>query len=298
MRFHVLSLPTPDEKLVPVVGQTLDVVLGIADDKVLVAAGRDAAKALKKALDDSKAGAAKEVLPFQVSLAATPVAKFIAQVAADEEAAGNATRWAEALATADGKDHVTVTAQGVPQGVRLRLEVEAGVLKAAVAMSPLGGGMMGPMRRGAEGVASAARRAAGQENAATQLTSITFMPSTFRTEIAGLPVADLARQFGTPTFVYDAAMIQRRIADLAAFDVVRYAQKACSNLADSRPDAPRRARWSTRSARAKSAAPWPPATSPAGDPAADRLHGRHLRRRVARPVRGAEASTSTAARPT
>ncbi len=55
--------------------------------------------------------------------------------------------------------------------------------------------------------------------------------SASRTEIAGLSVAALARQFGTPTFFYDAAMIRRRIADLAAFDVVRYAQKACSNLA-------------------------------------------------------------------
>jgi diaminopimelate decarboxylase len=55
--------------------------------------------------------------------------------------------------------------------------------------------------------------------------------SATRTEIAGVSVAALVRQFGTPTFVYDAAMIRRRIADLAAFDVVRYAQKACSNLA-------------------------------------------------------------------
>src|SRR5208283_2405559 len=55
--------------------------------------------------------------------------------------------------------------------------------------------------------------------------------STTRTHIAGIPVRDLARQFGTPTFVYDAAMILRRLADLAAFDTVRYAQKACSNLA-------------------------------------------------------------------
>lgn len=55
--------------------------------------------------------------------------------------------------------------------------------------------------------------------------------STSRTEIAGVPVVELARQFGTPTFIYDAAMIRRRVADLAAFDVVRYAQKACSNLA-------------------------------------------------------------------
>ena len=51
------------------------------------------------------------------------------------------------------------------------------------------------------------------------------------TEIAGQPIPDLARQFGTPVYVYDAAKIAERIADLAAFDVVRYAQKACSNLA-------------------------------------------------------------------
>jgi diaminopimelate decarboxylase len=51
------------------------------------------------------------------------------------------------------------------------------------------------------------------------------------TEIAGQGVLELARQFGTPTFVYDAAKIVERVHDLAAFDVVRYAQKACSNLA-------------------------------------------------------------------
>jgi diaminopimelate decarboxylase len=50
-------------------------------------------------------------------------------------------------------------------------------------------------------------------------------------EIAGHSVAELARRFGTPLYVYDAAIVAERIADLAAFDVVRYAQKACSNLA-------------------------------------------------------------------
>ncbi len=52
-----------------------------------------------------------------------------------------------------------------------------------------------------------------------------------RTEIAGVPVDQLAREFGTPTFVYDAAKIVERINDLRAFDHIRYAQKACSNLA-------------------------------------------------------------------
>jgi diaminopimelate decarboxylase len=52
-----------------------------------------------------------------------------------------------------------------------------------------------------------------------------------RTEIAGVSVESLAREFGTPTYVYDAAKILERIEDLRQFDAVRYAQKACSNLA-------------------------------------------------------------------
>ena len=51
------------------------------------------------------------------------------------------------------------------------------------------------------------------------------------TEVAGQPVVELAKKFGTPLFVYDAAIVAERVADLAVFDVVRYAQKACSNLA-------------------------------------------------------------------
>lgn len=54
--------------------------------------------------------------------------------------------------------------------------------------------------------------------------------SPITTHFAGVPVADLAREFGTPVYVYDATMIRQRVRDLAPFDVVRYAQKACSNL--------------------------------------------------------------------
>ena len=54
---------------------------------------------------------------------------------------------------------------------------------------------------------------------------------TLRTEIAGLPVSKLAEEFGTPLYVYDAAKIIQRASDLRAFDVVRFAQKANSNLA-------------------------------------------------------------------
>lgn len=55
--------------------------------------------------------------------------------------------------------------------------------------------------------------------------------SLLRTEIAGVRIAELADHFSTPVYVYDAATIRRRIADLREFDVIRFAQKALSNLA-------------------------------------------------------------------
>ncbi|MFV2066956.1 MAG: diaminopimelate decarboxylase [Pirellulales bacterium] len=50
-------------------------------------------------------------------------------------------------------------------------------------------------------------------------------------DIGGVRLLALADQFGTPLYVYDAASIERRVTELSMFDVIRYAQKACSNLA-------------------------------------------------------------------
>jgi diaminopimelate decarboxylase len=49
--------------------------------------------------------------------------------------------------------------------------------------------------------------------------------------IAGVEVRSLAERFGTPVYVYDRAKIEERINDLKGFPVIRYAQKANSNLA-------------------------------------------------------------------
>ncbi|WP_065648274.1 diaminopimelate decarboxylase [Pantoea eucrina] len=40
----------------------------------------------------------------------------------------------------------------------------------------------------------------------------------------------LAQRYSGPFWAYDAAIIQQRIAQLSQFDVVRFAQKACSNI--------------------------------------------------------------------
>ncbi|QWL32468.1 diaminopimelate decarboxylase [Rathayibacter toxicus] len=46
----------------------------------------------------------------------------------------------------------------------------------------------------------------------------------------GADLADIANTFGTPVWVYDAHSIRARVEQLQRFDVIRFAQKACSNV--------------------------------------------------------------------
>ncbi len=51
------------------------------------------------------------------------------------------------------------------------------------------------------------------------------------TQFAGQSIVELAKSHGTPVFLYDQAVIEKRAAELKHFDAIRYAQKACSNIA-------------------------------------------------------------------
>ncbi len=142
VRIHVVSMPTPAPDLAPFVGERLEAAVGIADDRVLAAVGRDALKTLKSAIDASKSSAGMEVPPLELKITATPIAAFFAQVSDEPQIAGTAATMAALLKDAAGKDHITLTSQPVPQGVRIRLEVEEGLLKVlGAAMSPMAGGL-------------------------------------------------------------------------------------------------------------------------------------------------------------
>ncbi|WP_373963222.1 diaminopimelate decarboxylase [Kosakonia sacchari] len=59
------------------------------------------------------------------------------------------------------------------------------------------------------------------------------MPRSLHQTETDLNAANLLRlpaEFGCPVWVYDAQIIRAQIAKLRAFDVVRFAQKACSNI--------------------------------------------------------------------
>ncbi|HUT12156.1 MAG TPA: hypothetical protein VMY42_16775 [Thermoguttaceae bacterium] len=143
VQFHILSVPVPDEEAVRFFGENLEVVVGIGDDTLYIAAGKDAVKTLKKVMDDSKAQAGKQVEPLLISVAATPIAKFAAEVA-EGLPAFMAAGMAAQLEQSGGKDHLKITAEPTTggNGIRVRVEIEEGLLKLLGGLSNMLG-MMG-----------------------------------------------------------------------------------------------------------------------------------------------------------
>lgn len=130
VKFHVVSVPVTEktkdrDKVVQLIGEKLEVVLGIGPQAVYVAAGRDALKTLKQAIDRSEARGSQAVSPLEFSIDLGTVARFMAEVGKEKDKQ-NAQR---ALEKATGKDHVTLVATAIPRGLRFRLEVEEGALK-------------------------------------------------------------------------------------------------------------------------------------------------------------------------
>lgn len=140
VRFHTFKMPLPDPKLEAMLGDEFEVVLGISDDRLYLAAGRDAVKSLKEAMDRSKSLENKEVLPTRVSMSAAAIAKFAAKISPDQQTQMVAAIFSATLAEAKGKDHLLLTAAPIKRGIRVRLELEEGLLKA---ISTIGSQMSG-----------------------------------------------------------------------------------------------------------------------------------------------------------
>ncbi len=156
VRFHVVSLPIPADadnrdKLVQAVGETLDVAIGVADQALYVAAGRDALATLKKTIEKSVADGPQAASPLNLSIALGPLTKFWAEVVGDDQSRPMAMMFSAMLAQSGGKDHVTLVSTTVPpRGLQVRLELEEGIIK-ILGMFGQMSGMMGAGGPGAPG---------------------------------------------------------------------------------------------------------------------------------------------------
>ena len=134
VHLHAISLAAPDRRLAPLVGDRLDAVVGIADDKLLIAVGRDAAPTLKDAIDRLKSTGAKETPPLEITVAVAPVARLLAEVGEDPDLKAGAAMLAGLFPNNDGKGCVTLSARRIPRGVHLRLQADKDVLKALLSL--------------------------------------------------------------------------------------------------------------------------------------------------------------------
>ncbi len=123
--FHTLSAPVDEEQAREVLGETLDIVVGIGPKSAYLALGTDAADTLKKVIDGSSMKT-KDAPPMELKVALTPIFEFANSV----EDNPVLELIAATLAESEGKDTITLKGSPIKNGMRYRLSVDEGVLKA------------------------------------------------------------------------------------------------------------------------------------------------------------------------
>jgi hypothetical protein len=130
IQFHSASIDVPAERKVSkVVGDKLDVSVGIGAKAVYLALGSDSLQLAKALIDRSKGSASKEQLPLVANVALERLFKFAAAMSEDSGASTESLQgMIKDLAKAPGKDHVKVEYTPQANGGTIRISAEEGVL--------------------------------------------------------------------------------------------------------------------------------------------------------------------------
>lgn len=134
LHIHYLSLPTPDQRLVPAVGDPMKVVLATSSDRVWFAIGRNTAKTMKKVIDDSKNAGSPEAPASETRVSLGKLAKFIGATIDCEMVKKPVERIVAALEKSGDKDHVAITTSAIESGMQLRIEFEEGAIQSLAAI--------------------------------------------------------------------------------------------------------------------------------------------------------------------
>ena len=147
VKFHTLAFPLPDDidnrqKLVGIIGEEVNLVLGVGPKQIYFGAGADPLEKLKAAIDNSKSLAGTDVSPARMSLAVTPIVKLVGELADDFTVKMTAAAIASTLENAGGDDHIIIVGDAIPNGFGYRITLQKGILK-ILGMAPqmAGGGM-------------------------------------------------------------------------------------------------------------------------------------------------------------
>jgi len=133
VKFHTLSIPVPasEEKPRQLLGEKMDVAIGIGDGAAYFAVGKDNLNAVNKAIDASASNKGKKVPPFELAISLGPIMEVAAAQANEGPQKEVTQKVADYLKSeAQGRDHIRVVGQVIPNGLKYHFEAEEGVLKA------------------------------------------------------------------------------------------------------------------------------------------------------------------------
>ncbi len=132
--FHTITIPVPETEKAPrqMLGEKMDVAIGLGPETAYLAVGKNNLEAVTKAIDDSAASKGKSVPPFNLSISLTPIVEVAAAQAGDDaKAKAISQKILEYLhKEGQGRDHIRVAGEMVPNGLKYHIEAEEGVLKA------------------------------------------------------------------------------------------------------------------------------------------------------------------------
>jgi len=126
LKLNRLTAPIPPGNAArDILGDNLEILIGVGPKSVLVAGGKDARALLQKVIDRSAQERNTVTLPAQVNVAVLPILKFMKSF--EDNPALNSVIGSLEQA---GTDHVTVTNKASARSSTTRVEVQEGVLKA------------------------------------------------------------------------------------------------------------------------------------------------------------------------
>ena len=130
-----------DEKLAKVIGEKLNIVLGIGQDKAYAAVGKNPIGSLKKAIDaNASSGASRPDLMGQYNLFVAPIVNLISQIETEEPMIEDMRQKIEEA----GKDRLRFTYNVVNEEMKMRSEIQDGIFQLlGVFAEAMQGGMGG-----------------------------------------------------------------------------------------------------------------------------------------------------------
>lgn len=141
VRFHTLSVPTQGAEpgIKQMFGDTLTLTLGFGPESAFLAVGKDGQATIQRIMDESAKSTGDNLPPVKFSVALSR----ILTVAARQDQQNPILGMLAAGMAGSEKDHLNLLVESIPDGARMRFEMEEAVLKLIGSAAKLAAGFAG-----------------------------------------------------------------------------------------------------------------------------------------------------------